>query len=157
MAGRAQITRSKFGAALLIALAHVAAGAAAQEVHFSPEERLDTIDAALIATAKLSIDFASYALTDPSVIAALNDAERRGVVVRIDPRERQEFRRPRRSLRQCEDQARRPVHAPEGLRDRREGSEDGLGELQHERRARTGQRPDRDPRPRRRRAVRRAL
>jgi hypothetical protein len=28
-------------------------------------ERLDAIDAALIATAELSIDFASYALTDP--------------------------------------------------------------------------------------------
>ena len=27
-----------------------------QEVHFSPEERLDAIDAALIATAKSSID-----------------------------------------------------------------------------------------------------
>ena len=33
---------------------------------FSPEERLDTIDAALIEGAKRSIDFASYALTDPS-------------------------------------------------------------------------------------------
>ena len=39
----------------------------AQEVHFSPEERLDAIDAALIATAKSSIDLASYALTDPIV------------------------------------------------------------------------------------------
>ena len=32
-----------------------------QEVHFSPEERLDAIDAALIATAKSSIDLASHA------------------------------------------------------------------------------------------------
>ena len=31
----------------------------AQDVHYSPEERLDAIDAALIATAKRSIDFAS--------------------------------------------------------------------------------------------------
>ena len=39
-----------------------------------PEERLDAIDAALIATAKRSIDLASYALTDPIVLDALNDA-----------------------------------------------------------------------------------
>jgi phosphatidylserine/phosphatidylglycerophosphate/cardiolipin synthase-like enzyme len=65
----------------------------AQEVHYSPEERLDAIDAALIATAKRSIDFASYALTDPIVLDALNEAERRGVAVRIvlDPRERHDF------------------------------------------------------------------
>jgi phosphatidylserine/phosphatidylglycerophosphate/cardiolipin synthase-like enzyme len=57
------------------------------------EERLDAIDAALIGTAKNSIDLASYALTDPIVIDALNDAEHRGVAVRIvlDPRERHDF------------------------------------------------------------------
>jgi phosphatidylserine/phosphatidylglycerophosphate/cardiolipin synthase-like enzyme len=67
--------------------------ARAQDVHYSPEERLDVIDVDLIATAKLSIDFASYALTDPIVIAALTDAERRGVAIRIvlDPRERHDF------------------------------------------------------------------
>jgi phosphatidylserine/phosphatidylglycerophosphate/cardiolipin synthase-like enzyme len=32
---------------------------------------------------KQSIDFASYALTDPSVLDALNDAEGRGVAIRI--------------------------------------------------------------------------
>jgi phosphatidylserine/phosphatidylglycerophosphate/cardiolipin synthase-like enzyme len=65
----------------------------AQELHFSPEERLDTIDEQLIRTAKTSIDLASYALTDPVVIEALNEAERRGVVIRIvlDPRERHDF------------------------------------------------------------------
>ena len=75
------------------ALLLVASAAFAQEVHFSPEERLDAIDAALIATAKSSIDLASYALTDPIVIDALNDADHRGVVVRIvlDPRERHDF------------------------------------------------------------------
>ncbi len=64
-----------------------------QEVHYSPEERLDAIDAALIATAKRSIDLASYALTDPIVLDALNDAERHGVVIRVvlDPRERHDF------------------------------------------------------------------
>ena len=40
-----------------------------------------------------SIDFASYALTDPIVIGALNAADHRGVVIRIvlDPRERHDF------------------------------------------------------------------
>jgi phosphatidylserine/phosphatidylglycerophosphate/cardiolipin synthase-like enzyme len=63
----------------------------AHEIHFSPEERLDAIDAELIAGAKRSIDFASYALTDPVVI--LDAAQRRGVAVRIvlDPRERHDF------------------------------------------------------------------
>jgi hypothetical protein len=41
-----------------------------REVHLSPEERLDAIDVQLIATAKQSIDFASYALTDSVVIEA---------------------------------------------------------------------------------------
>src|SRR5271166_168376 len=65
----------------------------AQEVHFSPEERLDAIDAALIGTAKQSIDLASYALTNPVVIDALDAAEQRGVAIRIvlDPRERHDF------------------------------------------------------------------
>ena len=49
-----------------------------EELHFSPEERLDAIDVQLISTAKNSIDFASYALTDPIVIEALNAADRRG-------------------------------------------------------------------------------
>jgi phosphatidylserine/phosphatidylglycerophosphate/cardiolipin synthase-like enzyme len=65
----------------------------AHEIYFSPEERLDAIDAELIAGAKRSIDFASYALTDPVVVDALDAAERRGVAVRIvlDPRERHDF------------------------------------------------------------------
>ena len=65
----------------------------AQEVHFSAEERLDAIDAQLIRSATRSIDLASYALTDPIVLDALNDAERRGVAIRIelDPRERHDF------------------------------------------------------------------
>lgn len=64
-----------------------------QEVHFSPEERLDTIDVQLIGSARQSIDFASYALTDSIVIDALNAADKRGVVIRIvlDPRERHDF------------------------------------------------------------------
>ena len=77
----------------MLAALLVLPSAFAQEIHFSPEERLDAIDAALIATATHSIDLASYALTDPIVLDALNDAERRGVVIRIvlDPRERHDF------------------------------------------------------------------
>src|SRR5271166_6069219 len=75
------------------ALLLFASAAFAQEVHYSPEERLDAIDAGLIATAKSSIDLASYALTDPIVLNALNQADHRGVMVRIvlDPRERHDF------------------------------------------------------------------
>jgi phosphatidylserine/phosphatidylglycerophosphate/cardiolipin synthase-like enzyme len=55
--------------------------------------RARLFDSGLIAGAKRSIDFASYALTNPIVLGALNDAERRGVVIRIvlDPRERHDF------------------------------------------------------------------
>jgi phosphatidylserine/phosphatidylglycerophosphate/cardiolipin synthase-like enzyme len=63
------------------------------EIHYAPEERLDRIDAALIATARTTIDLASYSLTDPIVVDALNEAQRRGVKIRIvlDPRERHDF------------------------------------------------------------------
>ncbi|MBV8106787.1 MAG: hypothetical protein JO223_19590 [Hyphomicrobiales bacterium] len=64
-----------------------------QEIHFSPDEDLVAIDAGLIAQAKRSIDFASYALTEGVILRALNDADRRGVTVRImlDPREHHDF------------------------------------------------------------------
>jgi phosphatidylserine/phosphatidylglycerophosphate/cardiolipin synthase-like enzyme len=80
-------------AALVGALIPTLCPVLAEEVHFSPEESLDLIDAKLIASAKYSIDLASYALTDPVVIDALNRAEKRGVVIRIvlDPRERHDF------------------------------------------------------------------
>ncbi len=80
------------GLSVLAAICAVSA-AIAQEVHYAPEERLDAIDAALIATARHSIDLASYALTDPIVLDALNQAEHRGVMIRIllDPRERHDF------------------------------------------------------------------
>jgi len=68
-------------------------GAGAQEIHFSPEEDLAVLDAGLIAQAKHSIDFASYALTESVILQALNDADRRDVTVRIvlDPREHHDF------------------------------------------------------------------
>ena len=86
---RRQLARLGPGVALLLSLtSSFAFCASAQEIHFSPEERLDAIDAAMIESAKLSIDFAAYSLNDGAVVDALNAAERRGVVVRIvlDPR-----------------------------------------------------------------------
>jgi phosphatidylserine/phosphatidylglycerophosphate/cardiolipin synthase-like enzyme len=82
--------RSTLAASFVIVLA---GHAAAQEVHYSPEERLDAIDAALIGSAKQSIDFASYSLTDRVVLDALTAADRCGVVIRIvlDPREHHDF------------------------------------------------------------------
>jgi phosphatidylserine/phosphatidylglycerophosphate/cardiolipin synthase-like enzyme len=76
-----------------VAASALSMAAAGQEIHFSPEERLDAIDAQLIAAARTSIDFASYALTDSVIIEALTAAERRGVAIRIvlDPRERHDF------------------------------------------------------------------
>lgn len=80
-------------AAALFALASPTYAARPAELHASPEEQLDRVDAGLIATAKTSIDFASYVLTDRLVIDALNAAQARGVKVRIvlDPRERHDF------------------------------------------------------------------
>jgi phosphatidylserine/phosphatidylglycerophosphate/cardiolipin synthase-like enzyme len=82
----------------LVAFAFLAAlgqpaHAAAVELHASPEESLDVIDAQLINSARSSIDLASYALTDRIVIDALNTAAKRGVKIRIvlDPRERHDF------------------------------------------------------------------
>ncbi len=74
------ITKSCLALAIFFLAPGPALPAAAQEVHFSPEERLDAIDAALIDGAKRSIDFASYPLTDSAVLNALSAAERRGVV-----------------------------------------------------------------------------
>jgi phosphatidylserine/phosphatidylglycerophosphate/cardiolipin synthase-like enzyme len=84
-----------FGGLSLLAATCAVTAALAQEIHFSPEERLDAIDVAVIEGAKRSIDFASYSLTDSAVLDALNAAERRGVAIRIvlDPRERHDFLR----------------------------------------------------------------
>ncbi len=83
--------RCAFAGVMLAAFC--ASVALAQEVHFSPEEDVARIDAGLIAQARSSIDFASYALTDGVVLQALNDADHRGVAIRIvlDPRERHDF------------------------------------------------------------------
>jgi phosphatidylserine/phosphatidylglycerophosphate/cardiolipin synthase-like enzyme len=86
--------RAMIGILPLVAIAALwPSFAAPQDVHFAPEERLDAIEASLIATAKRPLDLASYALTDPVVLDALNGAQGRGVAIRIvlDPRERHDF------------------------------------------------------------------
>ncbi len=77
----------------LMALLGACAPAFPQEVHFAPEENLETIDAALIGTARRAIDLASFIITDKAIIDALGAAERRGVALRIvlDPHEPHAF------------------------------------------------------------------
>jgi phosphatidylserine/phosphatidylglycerophosphate/cardiolipin synthase-like enzyme len=81
--------------ALLAALTSPTCADSTPEIHFSPEERLDRIDAELINNAETSIDMAAYVLSDWEVIDALNDAEARGVKVRVvlDPREHSDIGR----------------------------------------------------------------
>jgi phosphatidylserine/phosphatidylglycerophosphate/cardiolipin synthase-like enzyme len=55
----------------------------AAEVHYGPGEDLERIDVALLREATKQIDMAAYVLTDTAVIAALRDASKRGVMVRI--------------------------------------------------------------------------
>ena len=60
------------------------------EVHYAPVENLERVDVALLQSARSKIDLTAFSLTDWSVIDALVDAHRRGVVVRVvlDPSER---------------------------------------------------------------------
>ena len=53
------------------------------EQHFAPEENLEAVDVAEIATAGETVNLAAYVLTDLSVIDALTDAAARGVRVRV--------------------------------------------------------------------------
>ena len=73
----------------------VQVSAYAQDLHYAPEENLDRIDVTLIENAADNIDMAAYVLTDWAFINALNDAEARGVKVRIvlDPREHSDVAR----------------------------------------------------------------
>jgi phosphatidylserine/phosphatidylglycerophosphate/cardiolipin synthase-like enzyme len=80
-------------ATLALALAVLCRAAFGQEVHYAPGEDLSAIDAALIDSGRKTIDLASYSLTEPHVVKALQDAAKRGVSIRIvlDPREPQSF------------------------------------------------------------------
>lgn len=73
-------------AASLAALALVTPCLAADPgpaLHYSPAENLEHVDAALIDSARHSIDMAAYVMTDWPVMAALIRAAQRGVKVRI--------------------------------------------------------------------------
>ena len=64
-------------------LALAATPAPALEVHYAPQENLETVDVDLIDRAERSIDMAAYVLSDAAVIDALRDAAERGVTIRI--------------------------------------------------------------------------
>lgn len=52
-------------------------------VHFSPEEKTDTVIAAEIDKAQTSLDIAMFTFTNTTVVAAVERASRRGVAVRL--------------------------------------------------------------------------
>ena len=55
----------------------------ATEIHYAPQENLESVDAREIGAARLSIDMAAYVLSDDTVIEALTAAAERDVPVRI--------------------------------------------------------------------------
>jgi phosphatidylserine/phosphatidylglycerophosphate/cardiolipin synthase-like enzyme len=76
------------GPKLLCALAafSAASGAVAAssvEIHYAPQEDLESVDVDVIDNAERSIDMAAYVLSDPFVIEALRDAADRGVTIRL--------------------------------------------------------------------------
>jgi phosphatidylserine/phosphatidylglycerophosphate/cardiolipin synthase-like enzyme len=87
------MTRLTLRVIVVAALSLIVAAHAADapiELHYSPQERLDLVDAALIGSARNTVDIAAYTLTSYEVADALRTAAARGVVVRVvvDPRER---------------------------------------------------------------------
>ena len=53
------------------------------EIHYAPDEDLESIDVALVGQAVKQIDMAAYVLTDRAIIEALRQAAARGVKVQI--------------------------------------------------------------------------
>ena len=53
------------------------------EIHYAPQENLESVDVREIGHAELSIDMAAYVLSDPQIIEALTDAAERDVVIRL--------------------------------------------------------------------------
>ncbi|MFG1388806.1 phospholipase D-like domain-containing protein [Xanthobacter versatilis] len=76
--------------ALAVLLALSSPALAETTVHYSPTENLERIDLGLIRSAKSSIDFAGYAVTDWVIADELVRAAERGVAVRmvLDPTQR---------------------------------------------------------------------
>jgi phosphatidylserine/phosphatidylglycerophosphate/cardiolipin synthase-like enzyme len=65
------------------ALAISGSMAKALEVHYAPQENLESVDVDLIDDSDESIDMAAYVLSDQAVISALIEAAERGVVIRL--------------------------------------------------------------------------
>lgn len=53
------------------------------EIHYSPSENLEALDAAMLRNSRSSIDICAYSLTDHALVQALVSAGHRGVKVRI--------------------------------------------------------------------------
>jgi phosphatidylserine/phosphatidylglycerophosphate/cardiolipin synthase-like enzyme len=53
------------------------------EIHYAPQENLETVDVQEIGRAELSIDMAAYVLSDKEIIEALTDAAERDVAIRL--------------------------------------------------------------------------
>jgi phosphatidylserine/phosphatidylglycerophosphate/cardiolipin synthase-like enzyme len=68
---------------LRIAFATPAGQPPRAEIHYSPEENLELVDAQEISAARSSIDMAAYVLTDNRIIEALTSAAEREVVIRL--------------------------------------------------------------------------
>jgi phosphatidylserine/phosphatidylglycerophosphate/cardiolipin synthase-like enzyme len=60
-----------------------AVAASSVEIHYAPQEDLESVDVDVIDNAERSIDMAAYVLSDPFVIEALRDAADRGVTIRL--------------------------------------------------------------------------
>jgi phosphatidylserine/phosphatidylglycerophosphate/cardiolipin synthase-like enzyme len=53
------------------------------EIHYSPAENLEALDAAMFRNSRSSIDMCAYSLTDHALVQALRSAAQRGVRIRI--------------------------------------------------------------------------
>ena len=70
-------------AALILPTASIAETRAHIEVHYAPEENLESFDARELGRAELSIDMAAYVLSDRQIVEALISAAERDVVIRL--------------------------------------------------------------------------
>ncbi len=70
-------------AVLILPTASIAETRARVEVHYAPEENLESLDARELGRAELSIDMAAYVLSDRQIVEALISAAERDVVIRL--------------------------------------------------------------------------
>jgi phosphatidylserine/phosphatidylglycerophosphate/cardiolipin synthase-like enzyme len=70
-------------AGLILPIATWAETGSQIEIHYAPQENLETVDVQEIGRAELSIDMTAYVLSDKEIIEALTGAAERDVVIRI--------------------------------------------------------------------------